>query len=136
MIPAQVKVVEPSTSTVPLLTPSDIPLFEFKVKVDELFKVPPFKVKCPAVDEFGAAPNPESAEILIIPAVIEVAPVNVFSPDKVSVPDPAFVHNPAPDIIPETVSFPESPVVKVIELANATAPEPLTDWIVSVASTS
>ena len=44
--------------------------------------------------------------------------------------------DPAPDIIPETVSFPESPVVKVIPLANSTAPEPLKDWIVSVASTS
>ena len=56
--------------------------------------------------------------------------------DKVRVPDPAFANDPAPEMTPETVSFPESPVVKVIELANATAPEPLKDWIVSVASTS
>ena len=56
--------------------------------------------------------------------------------DKVKVPDPALVKEPAPEITPETVSFPESPVVKVMELANATAPDPLKDWIVSVASTS
>ena len=59
-----------------------------------------------------------------------------FDPDKVNVPDPAFVNNPAPDITPEIVSSPESPVVKVIELASSTAPDPLNDWIVSVASTS
>ena len=56
--------------------------------------------------------------------------------EKVKVPDPALVNDPDPEITPETVSSPESPVVKVIELANATAPEPLKDWIVSVASTS
>ena len=56
--------------------------------------------------------------------------------DNVKVPEPALVKAPDPDITPETVSFPESPVVKVIPLANSTAPEPLKDWIVSVASTS
>ena len=56
--------------------------------------------------------------------------------DKVKVPDPAFANDPDPEMTPETVSFPESPVVKVIELANSTAPDPLKDWIVSVASTS
>ncbi len=49
----------------------------------------------------------------------------MFDPDKVNVPDPAFVNNPAPDITPEIVSSPESPVVKVIELASSTAPDPL-----------
>ena len=47
-----------------------------------------------------------------------------------------MVKDPEPEITPETVSFPESPVVKIIELANSTAPEPLKDCIVSVASTS
>jgi hypothetical protein len=56
--------------------------------------------------------------------------------EKVKVPDPAFVNAPAPEITPETVSSPPSPVVKVIPLANSTVPEPLKDWIVSVASTS
>ena len=56
--------------------------------------------------------------------------------DKVKVPEPALVKDPDPEITPETVSLPESPVVKVMELANATAPDPLKDWIVSVASTS
>ena len=56
--------------------------------------------------------------------------------EKVKVPDPVLVKDPAPEMTPETVSFPASPVVKVIPFANATPPEPLKDWIVSVASTS
>ena len=48
-------------------------------------------------------------------------------PEKVKVPDPVFSNEPAPEIIPETVSFPESPVVKVIPLASSTPPEPLKD---------
>ena len=56
--------------------------------------------------------------------------------DKVRVPDPVLINAPEPQMTPETVSFPESPVVKVIPLANSTAPDPLKDWIVSVASTS
>ena len=65
-----------------------------------------------------------------------VSPVYVLLPETVKVPEPTFVKDPAPEITPETVSFPESPVVKVIPLANSTAPEPLKDCIVSVASTS
>ena len=65
-----------------------------------------------------------------------MSPVYVLLVEKVKVPDPPLVKDPAPDTIPETVSFPESPAVKVIPLANSTAPEPLKDWIVSVASTS
>ena len=38
--------------------------------------------------------------------------------EKVRIPDPALVKEPAPDITPETVSLPESPVVRVIELAS------------------
>ena len=52
------------------------------------------------------------------------------------VPDPAFVRAPAPEMTPEIGSSPESPVVKVIPLANSTAPDPLRDWMVSVVSTS
>ena len=47
-----------------------------------------------------------------------------------------MVNDPEPEMTPETVSLPESPVVRVMELANATAPDPLKDCIVSVASTS
>ena len=57
-------------------------------------------------------------------------------PEKVRVPDPALLKEPAPDTTPETASLPESPDVRVIPLASSTAPEPLKDWIVSVASTS
>ena len=56
--------------------------------------------------------------------------------EKVKVPEPALAIDPAPDITPETISFPESPEVRVIPLANSTPPDPLKDWIVSVASTS
>ena len=50
------------------------------------------------------------------------------------VPDPAFESAPAPEITPETVSSPESPVVKVIPLANSTAPEPRGSGAVELAS--
>ena len=43
---------------------------------------------------------------------------------------------PDPAITPEAVSLPASPEVRVIPLANSTPPKPLSDWIVSVASTS
>ena len=56
--------------------------------------------------------------------------------EKVKVPEPVLVIDPAPDITPEIVSSPESPVVRVIPLANSTDPEPLKDWIVSEESTS
>ena len=56
--------------------------------------------------------------------------------DNVKVPDPALFKAPDPEITPETVSSPESPVVKVIPEANSTAPVPLRDWMVSVVSTS
>jgi len=35
--------------------------------------------------------------------------------------------DPDPEITPEIVSLPESPEVRVIELANSTAPDPLKD---------
>ena len=57
-------------------------------------------------------------------------------PEKVRVPKPALVKEPAPDTTPETSSLPESPDVRVIPLASSTPPEPLNDWIVSVASMS
>ncbi len=47
--------------------------------------------------------------------------------EKVKVPEPVLVIDPAPDITPEIVSSPESPVVRVIPLANSTDPEPLKD---------
>ena len=47
--------------------------------------------------------------------------------EKVRVPEPALVIDPAPEIIPEMVSSPESPVVKVIPLANSVVPVPLKD---------
>ena len=43
--------------------PRAIPRFELSVKSAEECKVPPFNVKCPAVAEPGADPNPLSALI-------------------------------------------------------------------------
>ena len=65
--------------------------------------------------------------ILSLPALIVVTPENIFVPDKVKVPEPALVKLPDPLITPEIVSLPESPVVKVIPLANSTEPDPLND---------
>ena len=66
-------------------------------------------------------------ETVKVPADIVVAPVYVLLAEKVKVPEPTLVSDPAPETIPETVSFPESPVVKVIPFASCTAPEPLND---------
>ena len=51
----------------------------------------------------------------------------MFVPDKVKVPEPAFVKLPAPLIMPEIVSSPASPVVNVIPLASSILPAPLKD---------
>ena len=75
-------------------------------------------------------------ETVSVPAEIVVSPVYALLAEKVNVPVPALVKDPNPEIIPETVSLPESPDVRVIPLANSTPPDPLKDWIVSVASTS
>ena len=64
---------------------------------------------------------------LRVPDEIVVSPVYVLLAEKVKVPNPAFVKDPAPEIIPETVSLPDSPDVKVIQLANSTPPDPLKD---------
>ena len=66
-------------------------------------------------------------ETVSVPAEIIVSPVYVLLVEKVKVPDPALVKDPAPDITPEIVSSPESPEVRVIELANSTAPDQLKD---------
>ena len=52
------------------------------------------------------------------PALIVVSPVYVLYPEKVNIPEPAFTKEPNPEITPETVSLPESPVVRVINYAN------------------
>ena len=64
---------------------------------------------------------------LSVPVLIVVFPENVLEPDKVKIPVPALVKDPDPEITPETVSFPESPVVKMILLASSTPPDPLSD---------
>ena len=47
--------------------------------------------------------------------------------EKVKIPEPALVKDPKPEITPETLSFPESPEVRIIPLANSTVPDPLND---------
>ena len=65
--------------------------------------------------------------IITVPAEIVRSPEKVLVPESVKVPDPALVKLAAPLIIPEIVSFPVSPVVKVIPLASSTLPAPLKD---------
>ena len=113
-----------------------IPLLEPRVKVPVVFSVPPLKIMLSASAVPGVAPKLALEEIEIIPAASVVEPEYVFDPESVRVPEPTLINAPAPDITPETVSFPESPVVRVIEPASSTAPDPLKDCIVSVASTS
>ena len=60
----------------------------------------------------------------------------MFVFDNVNTPAPCFVRLPAPEITPEIVSLPASPVVNVIPVLSSTAPEPLNELIVSVLSTS
>ena len=60
----------------------------------------------------------------------------MLSPDNVNTPFPVLVKLPSPEITPEIVSFPASPVVKVTPLAISTAPVPDNELIVSVVSTS
>ena len=55
--------------------------------------------------------------------------------DNVSIPAPALVRLPAPEIIPEIVSLPASPVVKVTPVLIATAPAPDQELMVSVVFT-
>ena len=71
-----------------------------------------------------------------VPAAIVVFPVYEFDAASVKIPVPFFLNAPAPDITPETVSYPDSPVVILIQLANSNPPDPLKDWIVSELSTS
>jgi hypothetical protein len=61
---------------------------------------PPLTVVAPA-----SVPSAELFESFTIPAVTEVSPVNVLSPDpeSVSVADPVFDSPPAPEITPEKV---------------------------------
>ena len=85
MIPPWLRVLDPSTFIVPWLVPRAMPRFELSVKSAEECNVPPFNVKCPAVAEPGAAPNPLSALILIVPALIVVDPEYVLVPERVNV---------------------------------------------------
>ena len=105
----------------------EIPLLIPKVKVSVVLSVPPLKIMLSASTVPGVAPKLALEEIEIVPDPRVVEPEYVFEPESVKVSDPALVKAPAPEIIPETVSFPESPVVKVILLASSTAPEPLKD---------
>ena len=98
-----------------------------KEKVPVVFKVPPLKIILSASTVPGVAPILAEDEIAIVPAEMVVEPEYVLDPDNVKVPEPALVRAPAPEITQEIVSSPESPVVKVIPLANSTAPDPLKD---------
>ena len=97
------------------------------MKFAEELRVPPLKIILSASADPGVAPKLSLEEIEIVPADKVVEPVYVFEPERVKIPEPALANEPDPEITPDTVSSPESPVVKVIELASSTAPDPLND---------
>ena len=104
-----------------------MPLLVPNVKVPVVFRVPPLKIILSASTDPGVAPKLALEETAIVPADKVVEPEYVFEPERVKIPDPAFAYDPAPEMTPETVSFPASPVVRVIEFANSTPPVPLKD---------
>ena len=82
-------------------------------------------------------PRASSAVTFNIPALIVVAPVYVFVPLKVKVPDPTFVNAPAPSNTPENSVVELSlPADKVWLEAMLIVPAPAIDQTVSVASKS
>jgi len=68
-------VVPLSTLIVPPPVLKVIPLFVPKVKLAEVFKVPPANIILSASAESGVAPNPVAALIEIVPSSIVVIPV-------------------------------------------------------------
>ena len=84
-----------------------------KEKVPVVFKVPPLKIMLSSSTVPGVAPILAEDEIAIVPAEMVVEPEYVLDPDNVKVPDPALVRAPAPEMTPEMVSSPPSPVSKL-----------------------
>jgi len=132
IIPLYVNVVPEPTEMLPPLAPKLIPRLADSVKVAVVCKIPPFNVKSLAVTLPGAVPKFVSAERLNVPPFIVVAPVYVFTPDKVNVPVPALVKLPVPLMTPLNVvlvlSFPD---VKAAE-PNVTVPLPANEPIESL----
>ena len=67
-----------------------MPRLASRVNVALAVSVPPFNTSWPGVATAGAVPSPLSAAMLSVPAVIEVTPVYVFTPDSVNVPRAAL----------------------------------------------
>jgi hypothetical protein len=76
------------------------------------------------VVEPAVVPNAEACDTANVPADTDVAPLNELFPDNVSVPEPALVTPPVPEITPENAVFePSPPAVNVAE-PNVTEPAP------------
>ena len=114
--------------------PRAIPRFELSVKSAEECKVPPFNVRCPAVTEPGADPNPLSALTLRVPALIVVDPAYVLTPPIMSLPAPILVRfAPAPPVImPETVRSVLDPSTSIVLDAYIVTPRLLSNDVVPV----
>ena len=109
----------PKFKKLPLVTSTlPVPSSVLIVSVDSMFSVASLLMTDVWSDKL-----PELLTVRI-PALIVVDPEKVLIPVKESVPAPFLVRLPDPLITPEIVSLPESPEVRVIELANSTAPEP------------
>ena len=74
MMPLYVRVLAEDTSMVPAPV-SATPRFALSVKVSVAARVPPLITSWPAVALDGAVPNPESASIDSVPAVMVVTPL-------------------------------------------------------------
>jgi len=133
IIPLYVNVVPEPTEKLPPLLPKVIPRLAESVKLAVVVcNVPPLNVKSLAVTLPGAVPKLVSALRLNLPPLIAVAPVYVFAPDKVSVPDPTLVTLPVPLMTPLNVVLVESfPNVKAAE-PSVTVPLPANEPIESL----
>ena len=116
--------VSPLSTFIVLLLVKEMLLFVPKVNALVALNVPPFKtISASALP--GVAPKLAEAEAAIVPAFILIAPVNdELLPDNVRVPAPCLTKVPFPDKVPDIVSFPPSPVVKVSVLGIENVPDP------------
>ena len=75
-----------------------MPRFVFRVKLAVVPNVPPPKISFPAVALPGAAPRLLSALMLKVPTLMVAMPLNVFAPERVSIPVPVLVNDKVPAV--------------------------------------
>ena len=98
LLAAKVRVCTPvPKAMLELSVNANVPMVSEKPVVAPVLNVPPFKVIASVLRILSAA------DICRIPPVIVVAPLYVFTPDKVKVPVPVLVKAPVLEIIPDKV---------------------------------